>query len=104
MILGLLFLLGAGALFVLAWRQLRRARAGGWAKAEGTRLLVTVLPGRETPSLVLEGGGATLFGPVAATWDPPRGMAGVLGYSLWRQLTGRMPREELVPHSNVAGD
>ena len=32
------------------------------------------------------------------------GMAGVLGYSLWRQLTGRMPREELVPHSNVAGD
>ena len=32
------------------------------------------------------------------------GMAGVLGYSLWRQITGRMPREALVPHSNVAGD
>ena len=27
------------------------------------------------------------------------GMVLVLGYSLWRQLTGRMPREELVPHS-----
>lgn len=77
MILGLLFLLGAGALFFLAWRQLRRARAGGWTKAEGTRLLVTLLPGREAPSLMLESGGATLFGPVAAAWDPPRGMAGV---------------------------
>ena len=32
------------------------------------------------------------------------GMAAMLAYSLWRQATGRMPREELVPHSNVAGD
>ena len=32
------------------------------------------------------------------------GMACVLAYSLWRQLTGRMPREELVPHSSLAGD
>jgi TRAP-type C4-dicarboxylate transport system permease small subunit len=32
------------------------------------------------------------------------GMAGVLGYSLWRQVTGRMPREELIPHSNPTGD
>ena len=32
------------------------------------------------------------------------GMAGVLGYSLWRQVTGRMPREELIPHSNTTGD
>ena len=28
------------------------------------------------------------------------GMVLVLAYSLWRQLTGRMPREELVPHGN----
>ena len=32
------------------------------------------------------------------------GMAAMLAYSLWRQATGRMPREELIPHSNVAGD
>ena len=32
------------------------------------------------------------------------GMAGVLGYSLWRQISGRMPREELTPHSNTTGD
>ena len=32
------------------------------------------------------------------------GMAGVLGYSLWRQVTGRMPREELIPHGNTTGD
>jgi len=32
------------------------------------------------------------------------GMAGVLGYSLWRQISGRMPREELIPHSNTTGD
>ena len=30
------------------------------------------------------------------------GMVLVLGYSLWRQLTGRMRREELVPHSHHA--
>ncbi|MES2943275.1 MAG: TRAP transporter small permease [Pseudomonadota bacterium] len=32
------------------------------------------------------------------------GMAGVLAWSLWRQLTGRMPREELVPQAGSAGE
>lgn len=32
------------------------------------------------------------------------GMAGVLAYSLWRQVTGRMPREELVPHAGSEVD
>ena len=32
------------------------------------------------------------------------GMSLYLGYSLWRQLTGRMSREELVPHSGSAGE
>lgn len=32
------------------------------------------------------------------------GMALVLAYSLWRQLTGRMPREELVPFSGSVGE
>ena len=32
------------------------------------------------------------------------GMVLVLGYSLWRQLTGRMPREELVPHSQPSDE
>jgi TRAP-type C4-dicarboxylate transport system permease small subunit len=32
------------------------------------------------------------------------GMAGVLLYSLWRQVTGRMTLEELAPPSSGAGD
>ncbi|MBS1132409.1 MAG: Tripartite ATP-independent periplasmic transporter, DctQ component [Proteobacteria bacterium] len=32
------------------------------------------------------------------------GMAFVQAYSLWRQLTGRMPREELVPFSGSVGE
>ena len=32
------------------------------------------------------------------------GMAIVLAYSLWRQLTGRMPRDELVPTSGNSGE
>ena len=32
------------------------------------------------------------------------GMALVLAYGLWRQLTGRMPREELVPFSGSVGE
>ena len=32
------------------------------------------------------------------------GMVLVLGYSLWRQLPGRMPREELVPHSQPSDE
>ncbi|MDB5889945.1 MAG: Tripartite ATP-independent periplasmic transporter, DctQ component [Polaromonas sp.] len=32
------------------------------------------------------------------------GMAGVLMYSLWRQLTGRMPVQELTPHADNAVD
>lgn len=32
------------------------------------------------------------------------GMVLVLAYSLWRQLTGRMPREELVPYSGSVGE
>ena len=32
------------------------------------------------------------------------GMLGVLGCSLWRQMTGRMPREELFPRSDVTSD
>ncbi|MGH8035610.1 MAG: TRAP transporter small permease, partial [Lysobacterales bacterium] len=32
------------------------------------------------------------------------GMAGVLLYSLWRQLTGRMTLEELTPSASSAGD
>jgi TRAP-type C4-dicarboxylate transport system permease small subunit len=32
------------------------------------------------------------------------GMVLVLGHSLWRQVTGRMPREELVPFSGSVGE
>lgn len=32
------------------------------------------------------------------------GMVLVLGYSLWRQLTGRMRREELFPHSHSVAE
>lgn len=32
------------------------------------------------------------------------GMSLVLAYSLWRQVTGRMPREELVPYSGSVGE
>jgi TRAP-type C4-dicarboxylate transport system permease small subunit len=32
------------------------------------------------------------------------GMTLVLTHGLWRQLTGRMPREELVPYSGSAGE
>ena len=32
------------------------------------------------------------------------GMSLFLAYSLWRQLTGRMSREELVPHGGSAGE
>ncbi len=32
------------------------------------------------------------------------GMVLVLAYSLWRQLTGRMPRQELVPFSGSVGE
>jgi len=32
------------------------------------------------------------------------GMALVLLWSLWRQVTGRMPKEELVPHSGDGGE
>jgi TRAP-type C4-dicarboxylate transport system permease small subunit len=32
------------------------------------------------------------------------GMALVLAYSLWRQATGRMPRDELVPDAGSAGE
>lgn len=77
MILGILFLLAGGALILLVWRRLGGARSGAWVTAEGTRILVAAPPGAEVPQLSLESGGATLFGPVPAAWDPPRGMAGV---------------------------
>jgi TRAP-type transport system small permease protein len=32
------------------------------------------------------------------------GMALVMTWSLWRQVTGKMPREELVPHSGDGGE
>jgi TRAP-type C4-dicarboxylate transport system permease small subunit len=32
------------------------------------------------------------------------GMALVFAHSLWRQLSGRMPREELVPHGGSSGE
>lgn len=77
MILGILFLLGGGALILFGWRQIAGARSGAWVTAEGTRILVTTAPGAEVPRLSLESRGATLFGPVPAAWDPPRGMAAV---------------------------
>ena len=32
------------------------------------------------------------------------GMALVLAYGLWRQLTGRMPKDELIPYSGSVGE
>ena len=76
MILGILFLIGAAALVFLAWRQLRALRSGDWVREGDTRILVSGAAGQE-PRLVLEARGAAVFGPVPATWDPPRGMTGV---------------------------
>ena len=76
MILGILFLAGAAALVFLAWRQLSALRSGDWVKAGDARILVTGTAGEE-PRLTLEARGAAVFGPVPATWDPPRGMTGV---------------------------
>jgi len=79
MILGILFLVGAAVLAVLAWRGLRRASGGDWVRAQGTRIVVEVPPGQEPPRLRLESGGAVLFGPAAARWAPSGGVSQALG-------------------------
>uniref|UniRef100_UPI001E47284D hypothetical protein n=1 Tax=Roseomonas rosulenta TaxID=2748667 RepID=UPI001E47284D len=79
MILGMLFLLGAVALVVLAWRGLRRAGGDEWVRATGTRIVIEVPPGQQAPRLRLESDGAVTFGPVAAEWAPRPALSQALG-------------------------
>jgi hypothetical protein len=79
MILGIMFLLGAVVLVFLAWRALRSASGGDWVRAEGTRLVVEVPPGREAPRLRLESAGAVMLDAAAVEWAPRRQVAMALG-------------------------
>lgn len=77
MILATLFLLGAAALLLLAWRALRRD--SGVGAAGGSRLVLRTAPGKETPALSLENGGVVVFGPVTASWTPDLTVSRALG-------------------------
>jgi len=79
MILGILFLIGAAVLAILAWRGLRLASGGDWVRAEGTQIVVETAPGQAAPRLRLESGGAVMFGPVAAEWAPRSAVSQALG-------------------------
>jgi hypothetical protein len=79
MILGILFLLGAVALVVMAWSTLRRANGGDWVRAEGTRIVVEVPPGREAPRLRLESAGTVMVAAAAVEWAPRRAVSQALG-------------------------
>lgn len=81
MILGILFLLGGGALVFLALRQLRAARDPDWVRAETTRLVIGTAPGQDKARVMLHRGNGLAFGPAPAVWDPPRGMAAPLAAS-----------------------
>ncbi|MBP0466476.1 hypothetical protein J5Y09_21285 [Roseomonas sp. PWR1] len=78
MSIAILFLLCAVGLLWLAWRRLRGVRSGDWVRAEGTRLRVAAAPGTEKALVSLERGGAVVFGPVPAEWDPPAPVARLL--------------------------
>jgi hypothetical protein len=79
MILGMMFLLGAAVLVFLAWRALRRASGGDWVRAEDTRVVVEVPPGREAPRLRLESAGAVMVDAAAVEWAPRRQVSQALG-------------------------
>lgn len=77
MTLGILFVLGAGALFAMAFLALRAARRGDWVRAPGTRLVIGPLPGQDEPCMTLQRDRSVGFGPFWATWEPPAGMTAV---------------------------
>jgi len=77
MILGILFVLGAGVLVVMAVRALRATQRGDWVRAAGTRLVIGPLPGQDEPRMTLRRDRSVAFGPYWATWDPPAGMTAV---------------------------
>ena len=79
MIIAFLFLAGAAAMMVLAWRAMRRAGSRDWVRAADTRLVVETGPGESAPRLRLEAGGTRVFGPVAAQWAMPGEVAQALG-------------------------
>ena len=77
MILGILFLLGGAACFVLAIRGLRAAKDPDWVRAEGTRLRIEPAAGQDAPRITLWRGDGIAFGPHPAVWDPPPAMRGL---------------------------
>lgn len=77
MILGILFVLGAGALFAAAFLALRAARRGDWVRAPGTRLVIGPPPGQDEPRVTLQRDRGVAFGPFRANWEPPAGMTAV---------------------------
>ena len=77
MILGILLLLGGGVCLVMALRSLRAMRDPDWVRAEETRLVIGPAPGQDEPRILLRRGDGVAFGPHPATWNPPKGMAGV---------------------------
>lgn len=77
MILGILFILGAGVLVVMAIRGLRATQRGDWVRAASTRLVIGPLPGQDDPRMALRRDRNVAFGPYWATWDPPAGMTAV---------------------------
>lgn len=77
MILGILLMLGAVALFVLAFRRLRAARDPAWVRAAATRLVIAPAAGASEPELALRHGETVAFGPVRASWDAPPSMSAV---------------------------
>jgi hypothetical protein len=78
MSIAILFLLCAAGLLWLAWRRLRSLRSGDWVRADGTRLRIATEPGKDKARLTLERGGAVVFGPVPAEWNPPAPVARLL--------------------------
>lgn len=79
MMAAVLLIIVALALLFMAWRGLRDVRRGDWAKAPGTRLLVSPPPREDAPQLSIESGRAVLFGPESAAWRPPALVSRALG-------------------------
>ncbi len=78
MILGILFLIGGAVFVFLALRGLRVAQDPDWVRADGTRLVIGPVAGQDEPRVTLWRHGGVAFGPHWATYDPPRGMRGLL--------------------------
>ncbi|MBR0670436.1 hypothetical protein [Neoroseomonas soli] len=77
MILGILFLLGGAAFFVMALRHLRAAGDPNWVRSGTTRLVVGPVAGQDEPRVALWRGDGVAFGPCRSTWDPTPAMGGV---------------------------